>query len=104
MQKMKATVYSTSDSLFANCYQGIFYVKGLYKASMKKEKRSVHVKLITTNGKVIDDSCSCKTGKSGYCNRVRVLLLEITDYSLRRIKYAPEEIACISRLLQWSTH
>ena len=87
---MNATVYSTSDSLFANCYQGIFYVKGLCKVSMKKEKRSVHVKLITTNSKVIDDSCSCK---SGYCNHVRVLLLEITDYSLSKIKYAPEEIA-----------
>ena len=65
MQKMNATVYSTSDSLFANCYQGIFYVKGLYKASMKKEKRSVHVKLIIQMVKLLMTAALAKLAKVG---------------------------------------
>ena len=49
---------------------------------MKKEKRSVAVKLSTITSKVLDGSCSCPAGKSGYCNHVIAMLLEIADYSL----------------------
>ena len=43
---------------------------------MKKEKRSVAVKLSTIITKVIDGSYSCPAGKSGYCNLLMGLLLE----------------------------
>ena len=68
---------------------------------MKKEKRSVAVKLSTTTSKDLDDICSCPAGKSGYCNHVMALLLELADYSLSQFKSVPEEIACTSRLRQW---
>ena len=90
-----------SDSIFTKCDKRVFYVKGLCKASMKKEKRSAAVKLTTITSKVLDGSCSCPAGKSGYCNHVMALLLELADYSLSQFKSVPEEIACTSRLRQW---
>ena len=68
---------------------------------MKKEKRSVAVKLSTISSKVLDGSCSCPAGKSGYCNHVMALLLELADYSLSQFKSVPEEFACTSWLRQW---
>ena len=62
--------------------KGIFHVKGLCKASMKKERRLVAVKLSTITSKVLGGSCSCPTGKSGYCNHVIAMLLELANYSL----------------------
>ena len=35
--KFKNECYITSDSIFTKCDKGVFYVKGLCKASMKKE-------------------------------------------------------------------
>ena len=55
-----------------------------------RRKRSVAVKLSTTTSKVLDDSCSCPAGKSGYCNHVMALLLELADYSLSQFKSVPE--------------
>ena len=81
-RKFKNERYITSDSIFTKCDKGVFYVKGLCKASMKKEKRSAAVKLSTINSKVLDGSCCCPAGKSGYCNRVMALLLELAEYSL----------------------
>ena len=49
---------------------------------MKKERRPVAVKLSTITSKVLDGSCSCQAGKSGYCNHVIAMLLELADYSL----------------------
>ena len=91
-RKFKNERYITSDSIFKKCDKGIFYVKGLCKASMKKEKRSVAVKLCTTTRKVLDGSCSCPAGKSGYCNHVMALLLELADYSLSQFKSVPEKL------------
>ena len=68
---------------------------------MKKEKRSAAVKLTTITGKVLDGSCSYPARKSGYCNHVMALLLELADYSLSQFKSVPEEIAYRSRLRQW---
>ena len=45
--------------------------------------------------------CSCPAGKSGYCNHVIALLLELADYSLRGLKKVPEEKACTSVARQW---
>ena len=100
-RKLKIKRYITSDSIFTKCDKGIFYVKGPCKASMKKERRPVTVKLSTIISKVIDRRSSCPSGKSGYCNHVMALLLEIADYSLSQFKSVPEEIACTNRLCQW---
>ena len=97
-RKFKNERYITSDSTFTKCDKGIFYVKRLCKASMKKEKRSVDMKLSTITSKVLDGSCSYPAGKSGYCNHVMALLLELVDYSLSQFKSVPEEIASTSRL------
>ena len=40
-RKFKNQRYITSDSIFTKYDKGIFYVKGLCKASMKKEKHSL---------------------------------------------------------------
>ena len=82
--KFKKERYITSDSIFTKCDKGIFYVKELCRASMIK-KRSVAVKLTTTTDKVLDGSCSCPAGKSGYC----------------QLKSVPEQIAGTNRLRQW---
>ena len=79
-RKFKNEGYIASDSIFTKCDKGIFYVKGICKASLKKEKHSVAVELSTTFSKVLDGSCSCPAGKSGCCNHVMVLLLELADY------------------------
>ena len=69
-RKFKNERYITSGSIFTKCDRGIFYVKGLCKASMKKEKRSIAVKLSTIASKVFNDSCPCPAWKSGYYNHV----------------------------------
>ena len=99
-RKFKNERYITSDSIFTKCDKRVFYVKGLCKASMKKEKCSAAVKLTTITSKVLDGSSSCPAGKSGYCNHVMTLLLELADYSLSQFKSVPKEIACTSRLRQ----
>ena len=98
-RKFKNERYIPSDSIFTKCGKGIFYVKGLCKASMKKEKRSVTVKLSTIASQVLDGICSCPARKSGYCNHV-MALLELADYSLSQFKYVPEDIVCTSSLRQ----
>ena len=45
--------------------------------------------------------CSRPAGKSGYCNHVIGLLLELADYSLRGLKKVPEEKACTVVARQW---
>ena len=100
-RKFKNQRYITFDSIFTKYDKGISYVKGLCKTSMKKEKRSVAVKLSTITSKVLDSSCSCPAGKSGYCNHMMARLLELADYSLSQFKSVPEGIACTSRLHQW---
>ena len=69
---------------------------------MKKEKRSVAMKLITITSKVLDGGCFFPAGKSEYCSHVMALLLELADYSLSQFKSVSEEFAYRSRLPQWS--
>ena len=78
----------TSDSIFTKSNKSILCVKRLCKASMKKEKRSVVVKLSTITSKVIDGSWSWPAGKSGFCNHVMALLLGLAEYSLSQFKSA----------------
>ena len=59
------------------------------------------MKLNTITSKVLNDSCSCPAGTSGYCNHVMALLLELAEYSMRQFKSVPEGIFCTSRLHQW---
>ena len=64
-RKFKNEHYITSDSIFTKYDKGVFYVKGLCKASIKKEKSSVAVKLSTISSKVLDGSCLTHLGKVG---------------------------------------
>ena len=91
-RRFKNQHYITSDSIFTKCDKGVFYVKGLCKASMKKEKCSVAVKLSTITSKVLDGNCSCPAEKSGYCNHVMTLLQELADYSLSQFKSVPKKL------------
>ena len=75
--------------------KGIFHVRGLCKASMKKERRPVAVKLSTITSKVLGGSCSCPAGKSGYCNHVIAMLLELADYSLSQFNSFMTDIVII---------
>ena len=59
------------------------------------------MKLSNLTSKVLNDSCSYPAGKSGYCNPVMALLLELADFSLSQFKSVPEGIICTSRLRQW---
>ena len=68
---------------------------------MKKDLRKVFVSINRATSMVSSADCSCPAGKSGYCNHVMALLLELADYSLRGLKKVPEEKACTSVARQW---
>lgn len=70
------------------------------KASMKKEKRRVAVKLNRRDRKVELSFCNCPAGSRGYCNHVMKLLFEITDSSLHHLSRVPKVMTCTSRLSQ----
>ena len=73
-RKFKCEDCISADTLYANWDNEYFYIKCDCKASMKKEKRRVTVKLSTRNGKVESGSCTCPVGNSAYCNHVMGLL------------------------------
>ena len=75
-----------------------FYVKARCKASMKKGLRNVRIQLCKRIGEVYKATCSCPSGKSGYCNHVMALLYEIAEYSLNQLTEVPQEKACKSVL------
>ena len=68
---------------------------------MKKDLRKVFVSIYRAISMVSSADCSCPAGKSGYCNHVMALLLELADYSLRGLKKIPEEKACTNVARQW---
>ena len=88
--------FLTADSIYTTKTKNLFKVKGLCKASMKKDLRKVFVSINRATSMVSSADCSCPAGKSGYCNHVMALLLELADYSLRGLKKFPEEKACTS--------
>ena len=75
-----------------------FFVE--YKASMKRGKRRVIVKLDRRNGKVESGSCTSPAGNSAYFNNIIVLLSKFADYSLDEVSRVLEEISCTSCLRQ----
>ena len=93
--------FLTADSIYTTKTKNLFKVKGLCKASMKKDLRKVFVSINRATSMVSSADCSCPAGKSGYCNHVMALLLELADYSLRGLKKVPEEKACTSVARQW---
>ena len=103
-RKFKEERYLTADDIYTQSDEALFYVKGLCKASMKKEKKSTRnllVHLDKTTGSVQYANCNCPAGECGYCHHVMALLLELADYSLNLLQVVPEEIACTSRARQW---
>ena len=63
----------------------------------------VFVRINCPTSMVSSADCSCPAGKSGYCNHVMALLLELADYSLGGLKKVPEEKTCTSVARQWRT-
>ena len=100
-RKFKEERFLTADSIYTAKTKDLFKVKGLCKASMKKDLRKVFVSINRATSMVSSADCSCPAGKSGYCNHVMALLLELADYSLRGLKKVPEEKACTSVARQW---
>ena len=74
---------------------GYFYVKSECKASVKREKKKVTLKLNRRNGKFESCSCTCPAG-----NLVMGILFEIADYSLHQLSRVPDEILRLSCLRQ----
>ena len=100
--KFQEERYLCSDHIFTQVRDGKFLIKSKCRASMsKREIHNQEVKLDLHNGNVLQSSCSCKAGKSGYCNHAMALLLEIAEYSLYELKETPEEKACTSKARRW---
>ena len=100
--KFQEERYLCSDHIFTQVRDGKFLIKSKCRASMsKREIHNQEVKLDLHNGNVLQSSCSCKAGKSGYCNHAMALLLEIAEYSLYELKEIPEEKACTSKARRW---
>ena len=100
-RKFKEERFLTADSIYTTKTKNLFKAKGLCKASMKKDLRKVFVSINRATSMVSSADCSCPAGKSGHCNHVMALLLELADYSLRGLKKVPEEKACTSVARQW---
>ena len=81
-KRFKKERYLFEDDVFAANTEGIFYVKGKCKASMKKEIRSMDVGINKVNCDIVFGKCCCPVGESGYCNHIMVLLFQIAYYSL----------------------
>ena len=79
----------------------LFKVKGLCKASMKKDIKKIFVSINCATSIVSSADCSCPPRKYGYCNHAMALLLELADYSQRGSKKVPEEKVCTSVARQW---
>ena len=100
-RKFEEERFLTADSIYTTRTKNLFKVKGLCKASTKKDLRKVFIRINRATSMVSSADCSCPAGKSGYCNHVMALLLELADYSLRGLKKVPEEKACTSVARQW---
>ena len=94
--------YLSSDDVYTRVTGQEFQIKSRCRASMST--RDVHnqeVKLQLSSGDVLSTKCTCKTGKSSYCNHVMALLIEIADYYLHQLSEVPEEEACTERARRW---
>jgi len=86
--------YLLSDTLYTKVFNNLFMVKSKCRASMSsREIHNLEVSLDLTSGNVIVAYCTCKAGKSGYCNHVMCLLLELARFSLEEFDRIPEELS-----------
>ena len=90
-QKVKEERFLTAGSIYTTKTTHLFKVKGLCKASTKKDLRKVFIRINRATSMVSSADCSCPARKSGHCNHVLALLLKLADYSLRALKKVPEE-------------
>ena len=99
--QFKEERYLSADTIFTGTSEEGFLVKSKCKASMKKEYHSQNVTLQHETGNIISAYCTCKTGKSSYCNHIMALLLELAEYSLYELTEVPSEVACTSKARKW---
>ena len=93
--------YLSADDIYSRVTDKEFVLKSKCRASMKREFHLQKVSLFLDSGEVAISSCSCKAGKSGYCNYVMALLIEVAEYSLHQFKEIPEERACTEKARRW---
>ena len=67
-RKFKPKRYISADTLYRKWDDEYFYVKCECKASTKKKKRRITVKLNRRIGNVGSGSCTCPAGNSTHCN------------------------------------
>ena len=100
--KFQEERYLSSDTVYTKVFGNSFMVKAKYRASMStREIHELEVSLDVTSGNVREAHCTCRAGKSGYCNHVMSLLLELARYSLEDFVRIPEEAACTSMSRKW---
>ena len=77
-------------------------VKAKCRASMTiREIHELEVSHDVTSGNVRETHCTCRACKSGYCNHMMSLLLELARHSLEDFDRIPEEAACTSMSTKW---
>ena len=95
--KFQEERYLSSDTVYTKVFGNSFMVKAKCRASMStREIHELEVSLNVTSGSVREAHCTSRAGKSGYCNHVMSLLLELASYSLEDFDRIPEEAACTS--------
>ena len=99
--KFQEERYLSADDIYSRVTDKVFVLKSKCRASMKREFHLQQVSLFLDSGEVASSSCSCKAGKSGYCNHVMALLIEVAEYSLHQLKEIPEERACTEKARRW---
>ena len=94
--------YLSSDNVYTRVTGQEFQIKSRCRASMStREVHNQEVNLQLSSGDVLNAKCTCKTGKSSYCNHVMALPIEIADYYLHQLAEVPEEAACTERARSW---
>lgn len=89
-----------------------FYFKSLYYHSFKKSEppHELHTALSIVTGKVLHASCSCISGKKGFCNHVLGLLINLCNFSTYECKDIRQlnkdgdmtpRVECTSALQMW---
>lgn len=92
-----------------------FYFKSLYYHSFKKSEppHELHTALSIVTGKVLHASCSCISGKKGFCNHVLGLLINLCNFStyeckdIRQLNICNKDgdmtprVECTSALQMW---
>ena len=99
--QFKEERYVSADTIFTGTSEEGFPIKSKCEASMKKEYHCQTVTLQHESGDIISAYCTCKAGKSSYCNHIMALLLELAEYSLYELTDVRSEVACTSKARKW---